>query len=73
MKHIVTEGLLQDHLNCQSKSYLRLHGRQAKSLITPLCVPEWMLATSLARYSGWRLNRRLAASVDLADRVLRIW
>ena len=27
MMHIVTDGLLQDHLNCESKSYLRLHGR----------------------------------------------
>ena len=52
MTHIVTEGLLQDNLNCQSKSSYAFTDDQAKSLITPLCVRDWMLVTSQARRSG---------------------
>lgn len=84
MTHIVTEGLLQDNLNCQSKSYLRLHGRSGQvSDYAALCsrldarhlasASQWLGAQSMiggvSRFDGTRLEDKVTADAIILDAV----
>ena len=76
MTHIVTDSLLHDHLNCQSKSYLRRQGRSGQvSDYAALCSQQdarhiasasrWLAAQStigdVSRFDGSRLEHMAAA------------
>ena len=84
MTHIVTDGLLQDHLNCQSKSYLRLHGRSGQVAdYAALCsrmdarhlasASQWLAAQStiggVSRFGGSRLEDMVTADAIILDAV----
>ena len=84
MTHIVTEGLLQDNINCQSKSYLRLHGRSGQvSDYAALCsrldarhlasASQWLAAQSMiggvSRFDGTRLEDKVHSRRDDSDAV----
>jgi hypothetical protein len=84
MTHIVTEGLLQDNLNCQSKSYLRLHGQSGQvSDYSALCsrldarhlasASQWLAAQSMiggvSRFDGTRLEDKVTADAIVLDAV----
>ena len=70
MAHVITDSLLEDHLKCHPKSYLRLHGRSGQTRFL-LCVRDWMLTTMQVHRNGWPLNRLQSASIISADRVFR--
>ncbi len=66
MTHIVTDSLLQDHLNCQSNSYLRLHGRSGQvSDYAALC--SQLDARHLASASWWLEAQSIIGNVSRFD------
>lgn len=84
MKHVVTDSLLEDHLKCNSKSYLRLQGQSGQvSDYTALCsrldarhhegASQWLSAQSTARgvirFGGSRLRDKMTADEIILDAV----
>jgi len=84
MVHIITDSLLEDHLKCHSKSYLRLHGRFGQTHdYFALCslldarhhasASQWLVAQSttvgVTRFGGSHLQDIVTADAIILDAV----
>ena len=84
MIDIVTDILLEDHLNCASKSYLRLHGQTGQVTdYAVLCsrldarhlarASQWLAAQSavggVSRLGGSRFEEKVTADAIILDAI----